>query len=151
MALYIANNDNKMTFFGNIVYLSPCSVICVPRCARPANDTTRAQINNIPSKSHVIPLLISRQVVTGLKVSRVSFLLTVNLVDIVERDYGNLQGKLTKRCGEREGTPRRGVVLLSVTSQTEVTWYGYGKLHDLYTDYQTLSTQRNTKMKKITE
>ena len=25
--------------------------------ARAANDTTRAQINNIPSKSHVIPLL----------------------------------------------------------------------------------------------
>ena len=27
--------------------------------ARAANDTTRAQINNIPSKSHVIPLLIT--------------------------------------------------------------------------------------------
>jgi len=27
--------------------------------ARAANDTTRAQINNIPSKSHVIPLLFS--------------------------------------------------------------------------------------------
>ena len=26
--------------------------------ARAANDTTRAQINNIPSKSHVIPLLM---------------------------------------------------------------------------------------------
>ena len=26
--------------------------------ARATNDTTRAQINNIPSKSHVIPLLI---------------------------------------------------------------------------------------------
>jgi len=26
--------------------------------ARAANDTTRAQINNIPSKSHVIPLLL---------------------------------------------------------------------------------------------
>jgi len=25
--------------------------------ARAANDTTRAQINNIPEKSHVIPLL----------------------------------------------------------------------------------------------
>ena len=25
--------------------------------ARAANDTTRAQINNIPSKSHVIPLI----------------------------------------------------------------------------------------------
>ena len=38
-----------MTFFGNIVYLR--------RSARAANDTTRAQINNIPAKSHVIPLL----------------------------------------------------------------------------------------------
>ena len=28
-------------------------------CARAANDTTREQINNIPSKSHVIPLLAS--------------------------------------------------------------------------------------------
>ena len=27
------------------------------RSARAANDTTRAQINNIPSKSHVIPLV----------------------------------------------------------------------------------------------
>ena len=26
--------------------------------ARAANDTTRAQINNIPEKSHVIPLMI---------------------------------------------------------------------------------------------
>ena len=26
--------------------------------ARAANDTTRAQINNIPEKSHVIPLLL---------------------------------------------------------------------------------------------
>ena len=28
--------------------------------ARAANDTTRAQINNIPEKSHVIPLLTWR-------------------------------------------------------------------------------------------
>ena len=28
--------------------------------ARAANDTTRAQINNIPSKSHVIPLLAGK-------------------------------------------------------------------------------------------
>ena len=27
LALYIDNNDNKMTLFGNIVYLCPCSVI----------------------------------------------------------------------------------------------------------------------------
>ena len=29
--------------------------------ARAANDTTRAQINNIPSKSHVIPLLFFKR------------------------------------------------------------------------------------------
>ena len=51
--MFIYNNDNDMTFFGNIVYLRLCSVIR----ARAANDTTRAQINNIPAKSHVIPLL----------------------------------------------------------------------------------------------
>ena len=28
LALLIDNNDNDMTFFGNIVYLRPCSVIC---------------------------------------------------------------------------------------------------------------------------
>ena len=32
--------------------------------ARAANDTTRAQINNIPSKSHVIPLLIMKKKVS---------------------------------------------------------------------------------------
>ena len=50
-----------MTFFGNIFYLRPCSVICGPRASRSAaNNTTRpAQINNIPSESHVIPLFIS--------------------------------------------------------------------------------------------
>ena len=49
-----------MTFFGNIVYLRPCSVICGPS-ARAANDTTRAQINNIPEKSHVIIIIINKQ------------------------------------------------------------------------------------------
>ena len=29
----------------------------IVRCARAANDTARAQINNPPSKSHFIPLL----------------------------------------------------------------------------------------------
>ena len=47
-----------MTFFGNIVYLRHRSVIC---SARAANDTTRAQINNIPEKSHVIPLITNSQ------------------------------------------------------------------------------------------
>ena len=52
LALYIDNNDNKMTFFGNIVSFATLALR-----ARGANDTTRAQINNIPEKSHVIPLL----------------------------------------------------------------------------------------------
>ena len=43
-----------MTFFGNIVYLRPRSVICGPRAV---NDTTWAQINNIPEKSHVIIII----------------------------------------------------------------------------------------------
>ena len=51
--MFIDNNDNDMTFFGNIVYLRPCSVICGPS----TNATMQAQINNIPSKSHVILLL----------------------------------------------------------------------------------------------
>ena len=31
------------------------------RSARAANDTTRAQINNIPEKSHVIIIIINKQ------------------------------------------------------------------------------------------
>ena len=31
------------------------------RSARAANDTTRAHINNIPSKSHVIIIIINKQ------------------------------------------------------------------------------------------
>ena len=53
-----------MTFFGNIVYLRPRSVInfaARARSARAANDTTRAQINNIPEKSHVIIIIINKQ------------------------------------------------------------------------------------------
>ena len=58
LALFIDNNDNDMTFWGNIVYLCPCSVFAALALrARTANDTTRAQINNIPSKSHVIPFI----------------------------------------------------------------------------------------------
>ena len=34
--------------------------------ARAANDTTRAQINNIPSKSHVIPLFTEVEVANGI-------------------------------------------------------------------------------------
>ena len=49
-----------MTFWWNIVYLRPRSVICGLR-ARAANDTTRAQINNIPEKSYVIIIIINKQ------------------------------------------------------------------------------------------
>ena len=53
-----------MTFFGNIVYLR--------RSARAANDTTRAQINNIPEKSHVIIIIINKQ---GQMISRMRVLI----------------------------------------------------------------------------
>ena len=36
------------------------------RSARAANDTTRAQINNIPEKSHVIPLLLRGHAMTSI-------------------------------------------------------------------------------------
>ena len=58
-----------MTFLGNIVYLRPRSVICGPRAA---NDTTRAQINNIPEKSHVIIIIINKQ---GQMISRMRVLI----------------------------------------------------------------------------
>ena len=32
--IIIDNNDNDMNFFGNIVCLRPCSVICGPRTSR---------------------------------------------------------------------------------------------------------------------
>jgi len=55
------NNDNKVTV-GNIVNLHPCSVTWIARYARAANDTTRVQINNIPFKSHFIPLLYNHYI-----------------------------------------------------------------------------------------
>ena len=57
-----------MTFFGNIVYLRRP---CVMRPSR-ANDTTRAQINNIPEKSHVIIIIINKQ---GQMISRMQVLI----------------------------------------------------------------------------
>ena len=57
-----------MTFFGNVVYLRPRSVIR----ARAANDTTRAQINNNPEKSHVIIIIINKQ---GQMISRMRVLI----------------------------------------------------------------------------
>ena len=41
-----------------MVYLRPLSIICG---ARAANDTTRAQIDNIPQKSHFIIIIINIQ------------------------------------------------------------------------------------------
>ena len=65
-----------MTFFGNIVYLRPRSVICGPRAShettRDCTDTTRAQINNIPEKSHVIIININKQ---GQMISRMRVLI----------------------------------------------------------------------------
>ena len=45
--------------FSGILFICALVVSFAARArrARAANDTTRAQINNIPSKSHVIPLL----------------------------------------------------------------------------------------------
>ena len=48
------------------VLVAPCSARVVSfaaraRSARAANDTTRAQINNIPEKSHVIIIIINKQ------------------------------------------------------------------------------------------
>ena len=45
MALYIDNNDNKMTFFGNIVYLHPCSAICGPCASRSGHKWHYAGVN----------------------------------------------------------------------------------------------------------
>ena len=60
-----------MTFFGNIVYLRPrvVSFAARARSARAANDTTRAQINNIPEKSYVIIIIINKQ---GQMISRIN-------------------------------------------------------------------------------
>ena len=50
-----------MTFLRNIVYLRPRSSFAArARSARAANDTARAQINNIPEKSHFIVIQYTR-------------------------------------------------------------------------------------------
>ncbi len=58
MALFIDNNDNKMTFCSRILFICShvVSFVAFALCAQAANDTTRAQINNIPEKSHFIVL-----------------------------------------------------------------------------------------------
>ena len=47
------------SFQMTLLFICALVVSFAARALRAANDTTRAQINNIPSKSHVIPLLLS--------------------------------------------------------------------------------------------
>ena len=58
----LSGKTNKLRWQKHIDIAWPCLLIIMnnlrpSRGARAANDTTRAQINNIPEKSHVIPLL----------------------------------------------------------------------------------------------
>ena len=65
-----------MTFFGNIVICAlVVSFAALALGARAANDTTRAQINNIPEKSHVVPLLIDKHTWTILALPEGEFTL----------------------------------------------------------------------------
>ena len=70
MALFIDNNDNDKTFFGNIVYLCP---------------------RNIPSKSHVIPLfksnIIERYSIRPDSISVVDKLCLVEFAAYYYKDY----------------------------------------------------------------
>ena len=65
------HNVNKgiTWLFSGILFI--CARV-VSFAARAANDTTRAQINNIPEKSHVIIIIINKQ---GQMISRVRFLI----------------------------------------------------------------------------
>ena len=62
-----------MTFSG-ILFICARVVSFAARAlrARAANDTTRAQINNIPRKSHVIIIIINKQ---GQMISRMRVLI----------------------------------------------------------------------------
>ena len=76
--------------------------------ARAANDTTRAQINNIPSKSHVIPLIINLSLQSGVfpvqwECALVSPLLKKLGLELLLKNYrpvSNLQyiSKLTEKA-----------------------------------------------------
>ena len=51
----LCNNNKGITcLFEGILFICARVVSFAARSARAANDTTRAQINNIPEKSHVI-------------------------------------------------------------------------------------------------
>ena len=63
-----------MNFFSGILFICArvVSFAARARSARAANDTTRAQINNIPEKSHVIIIIINKQ---GQMISRMRVLI----------------------------------------------------------------------------
>ena len=62
-----------MTFSGILfICARVVSFAALARSARAANDTTRAQINNIPEKSHVIIIIINKQ---GQMISRMRVLI----------------------------------------------------------------------------
>ena len=54
----IDNNDNQMNFVGHIVYLCPSQHHLHPRSARAQMMLLGPQVNYMPSKSHVIVLLV---------------------------------------------------------------------------------------------
>ena len=60
------NNEFKVTSNHHVSVdlknqLSPVNLFKITERAQAANDTTRAQINNIPEKSHVIIIIINKQ------------------------------------------------------------------------------------------
>ena len=67
-------HNKLMINTGEILFICTCIVSFAARAwsARAANDTTRAQINNIPSKSHVIIIIINKQ---GQMISRMRVLI----------------------------------------------------------------------------
>ena len=80
----LSSSFRRRDYRRNVINIAaPCSVICVPRCARKANHTTRAQINNIPSKSHVIPLLKAHVYPSGF--TRLSF--CFDQVDLLNAEF----------------------------------------------------------------
>ena len=66
LALCIDNNDNQMTFVGHIVYLCPSWHNLHPLSARAQMMLLGSQINYIPSKCHMIVLLLDPQLKTTL-------------------------------------------------------------------------------------
>ena len=68
------DNKGKTLLFEGILFICArvVSFAARARSARAANDTIRAQINNIPEKSHVIIIIINKQ---GQMISRMGGLI----------------------------------------------------------------------------